>query len=143
VAEDNVFSSTTEYAIRAVIYIAEREGASPVSAGTIATALDAPVNYLAKTLHGLVRGGLLESTRGKGGGFRLVDPADKVSLLAVASVFDRIDERPRCLLGRPQCRDDQPCAMHQRWKPLAEGFAEFLRETTVADLMNQAAISPE
>ena len=138
-----MFSSTTEYAIRAVIYIAEHESAGPVSAGDTAAALDAPVNYLAKTLHGLVRAGLLESTRGKGGGFRLVDPADTVSLLAVASVFDRIDERPRCLLGRPQCRDDQPCAMHERWKPLAEGFAAFLRETTVADLKSPTAMSPE
>jgi len=138
-----VFSSTTEYAIRAVIYIAEHESAGPVSAGDTAAALDAPVNYLAKTLHGLVRAGLLESTRGKGGGFRLVDPADTVSLLAVASVFDRIDERPRCLLGRPLCRDDQPCAMHERWKPLAEEFAAFLRETTVADLKSPTAMSPE
>jgi len=138
-----VFSSTTEYALRAVIYIAEHESAGLVSGSATAAALDAPVNYLAKTLHGLVRAGLLESTRGKGGGFRLASPADKVSLLAVASVFDRIDEHPRCLLGRPQCRDDEPCAMHQRWKPLAEGFAAFLRDTTVADLMSPAATSPE
>jgi Rrf2 family iron-sulfur cluster assembly transcriptional regulator len=138
-----VFSSTTGYAIRAVIYIAEHEASGLVSGGAVAAALDAPVNYLAKTLHGLVRAGLLESTRGKGGGFCLVDPADTVSLLAVASVFDRIDEHPRCLLGRPQCRDDQPCAMHERWKPLAEGFAAFLRDTTVADLMSPADMSPE
>ena len=138
-----MFSSTTEYALRAVIYIAEHEAAGPVSGGTIASALGAPANYLAKTLHGLVKAGLLESTRGKGGGFRLVEPADTVSLLAVASVFDRIDEQRRCLLGRPQCRDDQPCAMHERWKPLAEGFSAFLRDTTVADLMDPKAMSPE
>lgn len=137
-----MFSSTTEYAIRAVIYIAEQQTSRPVSGSAIAEALDAPVNYMAKTLHGLVRARVLESTRGKGGGFCLVDSPEDVSLLSVASVFDRLDERRRCLLGRPQCRDDQPCAMHERWKPLADGFAAFLRDTTVADLMNPTPVSP-
>ena len=137
-----MFSNTTEYAIRAVIYIAQHQQAGPVSGHVVAEALDAPTNYMAKTLHGLVRAGVLASTRGKHGGFRLADPADQVRLLDVASVFEQFDERRRCLLGRPQCRDDSPCAMHERWKPLAEGFAEFLRETTVADLMNGIPATP-
>jgi len=137
-----MFSNTTEYALRAVIYIAQHQEPGPVSGHVVAQALDAPPNYMAKTLHGLVRAGVLVSTRGKHGGFRLADPAAEVRLLDVASVFEEIDERRRCLLGRPQCRDDQPCPMHERWKPLAEGFAEFLRETTVADLMTGIPATP-
>lgn len=136
-----MFSSTTEYAIRAVIYLAQHQSQGPVSGSVLARELDAPENYLAKTLHGLARAGLLESTRGKGGGFQLAVPADQLSLLRVASVFDRIDERRQCLLGRPRCRDDQPCAMHERWKPLADEFATFLRETTVADLSSPVVLS--
>jgi Rrf2 family protein len=130
-----MFSSTAAYALRAVIYIAERQLEGPVSGGSVAGALDAPRNYLSKTLHGLVRAGVLESTRGKRGGFRLAVAPDQLSLLDVVSVFDQLDERRQCLLGRPQCRDEEPCAMHVRWKPLAEGFAGFLRLTTVADVM--------
>lgn len=138
-----MFSSTTEYALRAVIYLAGRPEGARVSGAELARALEAPENYMSKTLHGLARAGVLDSTRGKGGGFRLAAAPGDISLLSVASVFDRIDERRQCLLGRPQCRDDMPCPMHDRWKPLAEEFAAFLRETTVADLAGTPAAIPD
>ena len=137
-----MFSNTTGYALRAVIHIAGHQQDGPVPGSAVAEALDAPANYMSKTLHGLVRAGILDSTRGKHGGFRLAKAPEELRLVEVASVFDRVDEQRRCFLGRPECRDDRPCPMHERWKPLADAFAEFLRETTVADLMTGAPATP-
>jgi Rrf2 family protein len=83
---------------------------------------------------------VLTSTRGKTGGFQLAVPADRLRLSEIVAPFDRIDERRRCLLGRPQCNDRTACAAHSRWKDVADTVATFFRETTVAELLSDAAV---
>jgi len=101
----------------------------------LAAQLGIPQNYLSKTLHLLARAGVLESTRGKLGGFTLARPAARISLLEVVGPFDNVSENRTCLLGRPVCSDHTACAAHERWKGVAEKTATFFRETTVADLV--------
>jgi Rrf2 family protein len=112
---------------------AEREG-HPLGAARLAGLLDIPQNYLSKTLHQLARAGVLESNRGKLGGFRLARSPDRITLLEVVSPFDDLTGRRVCLLGRPVCNDHTACAAHARWKAVADRTATFFRETTVADL---------
>lgn len=130
-----MLSGTAEYALRAVLHLAERGSAEPVRVGEIAEALGAPRNYLSKILHQLVQAGVLQSSRGKHGGFALAKSPERLSLLRVINAFDKIAERRSCLLGRPQCADRVACAVHWRWKDLSEQIATFFRETTVADLL--------
>ena len=133
-----MISQTAEYAMRTVLFIAERDDKGPVRAGDLARALGLPANYIAKTLHLLARAGILASTRGKSGGFRLARPAMDVPLLEVVAPFDDIGQRSVCLLGRPQCSDRTPCTAHARWKEAQEGILAFFRQTTVGDLLAQA-----
>ncbi len=129
-----MLSQTSEYALRAVIMIAEQPRGQPIGAATLASGLGIPQNYLSKTLHQLARSGLLESTRGKLGGFQLGRPAARITLLDIVIQFDDISGRRRCLLGRSVCSDQNPCAAHTRWQAVSEREAQFFRETTVADL---------
>ena len=79
-----VLSQTAEYALRAVLTIAEEPGGQPVGAYRLADALGIPQNYLSKTLHQLARAGILDSTRGKLGGFRLahiLDPFESTPMM--------------------------------------------------------------
>jgi len=108
----------------------------------LATQLALPRNYLSKTLYRLAREGILASTRGRGGGFRLARPAARIHLLDVVGLFDRIGENRRCLLGRPVCSDRTACDAHGRWKDVAEQVAGFFRETTVADLLGGRLLRP-
>lgn len=129
-----MLSLTAEYALRTVLFLADRGGGS-VPAEEIAEALGVPRNYLSKTLHRLAREGVLRSTRGKGGGFRLgVDPA-RLTLLRVIAPFDQMSGERRCLLGRSECSDRNPCPAHSRWKAVSERVTDFFRETTVRDLV--------
>jgi Rrf2 family protein len=130
-----MLSQTAEYALRAVLTIAQEPGGGPVGAGHIASQLQIPQNYLSKTLHQLARARVLESTRGKLGGFRLARPPERIPLLDVITPFDDITGRRTCLLGRPVCSDQSACPAHQRWKEVSEISAAFFRETTVADLL--------
>jgi len=134
-----MLSQTAEYALRAVLYLGEHAG--PVRVGDMAEALQIPRNYLSKILHLLARAGVLASARGKTGGFQLAVPADRLRLHHIIAPFDRIEERPRCLLGRPRCNDRTACAAHTRWKEVAETLASFFRETTVAELLRGAEVS--
>ncbi|NIM50573.1 MAG: Rrf2 family transcriptional regulator [Gemmatimonadales bacterium] len=130
-----VLSGTAEYALKAVLYLAEHAVDQPVRVGEVAQALRIPQNYLSKILHELTRAGVLRSSRGKRGGFQLAVRPQKLSLRTVITRFDDIAERRSCLLGRSQCSDRHACAVHWRWKALAEQLAAFFAETTVADLL--------
>jgi Rrf2 family protein len=134
-----MLSGTAEYALRAVVHIAHRRSDAPVRADELARAVDVPRNYLGKILHQLVRARILRSTRGKHGGFRLARAPADLTLLEVASLFDHIEGRRRCLLGRPECSDLDPCLAHGRWRETSEQVCRFFRETTLADVIGHDA----
>jgi Rrf2 family iron-sulfur cluster assembly transcriptional regulator len=134
-----MLSDTAEYALRAVLYIAQHGGpATPVRRDEIADALGVPRNYLSKILHTLARQGILASTRGPHGGFRLAVEADRLALYRVTELFDTLDPRRRtCVLGRAECNDRNPCPAHGRWKGISEKVRAFFRETTIGDLLKE------
>lgn len=139
--EDKIMlSQTAEYALRAVLYVAEHGTDRLVQVTEMAAALRIPRNYLSKTVHALVREGVLLSTRGKSGGFRLAVPANRLYVVQVVAPFGSMGEARHCLLGRPQCSDRTACAAHTKWKLVAERVAEFFRETTIAELLQGAAV---
>ena len=66
-----MLSRTSQYALRAILYLADQPVERSVRAIDVAENLDVPANYLSKILHTLARSGLLISERGPRGGFRL------------------------------------------------------------------------
>lgn len=130
-----MLSQTAEYALRTVLFLGEHPDRTLVRVGELAEALDIPQNYLSKTLHQLARAGVLASSRGKLGGFRLARPAEQISLGEVIAPFDGLTTARTCLLGRTVCSDQSPCAAHARWKGVSAQVTDFFRETTVADLL--------
>jgi len=134
-----MISKTARIALRAVLCIAEREALGPVSARALARELDLPQNYLSKTLHRLVKDGLLRATRGRGGGYLLAGSAADISLDRVVDAIDPAGPERRCLLGRQECSESHPCAMHGRWCEVREAIDRFFTETTVGDLLGPPA----
>ena len=129
-------SGTTQYAFRAVLYVAEHGAAEPVRVDAIAAALNVPRNYLSKTLHTLARAGILRSGRGPRGGFQLASAPGDISLSSVAAPFDNIGARS-CLLGRTSCGWKNPCSVHPRWESVSSALQAFFRDTTIADLLGE------
>jgi Rrf2 family protein len=134
-----VLPQTAEYALRAVSYIAEHEHEGPVPVSAIAASLDAPQNYLSKTLYQLGAQGVLRSSRGAQGGYRLAVRPDSLRLAAIVEPFMPSSEH-RCIMGRARCRDDIPCGAHARWKEVNDTARAFFSDLTVADLL--AATAP-
>jgi len=129
-----ILSQTAVYALRATLCLASHDALAPLRVDDIAERLDVPRNYLSKILHALARGGVLASSRGPGGGFRLAKAADQLTLSEVVAHFDQVSDNPTCLLGRPQCSDHSPCSAHERWRSASAAVAEFFSQTSIADL---------
>lgn len=129
-----MLSKTAQYALRAMVFVACQGDQDPVLAKDIAANTGVPPHYLSRILRDAVRVGLLESTRGVGGGFRLARPAKKIRLMDVLAPFDDVLGRSRCPFGQPRCHDDHPCGFHEHWKPISLAYRQMLEKTTLDEV---------
>lgn len=128
-----MLSQTAEYALRAVLHLAAQPAGAAVRAPELAEATGVPRNYLSKTLHQLARAGVLRSTRGPAGGFRIAGDPARLTLAQVLAPFAAPDTR-RCLMHDRPCGGPSPCAVHFRWAPVSRQLDAFFGATTVAEL---------
>jgi len=124
-----MLSQTVEYALRAVTFMAT----SPKAAHTvdrIAEATHVPVAYLAKVMQQLVRGRIVASRRGVGGGFMLVKQPEKLRILEVVQAVDPIQRITTCPLGIA-AHGKKLCPLHRR---LDNALAEMERAFSASTL---------
>ncbi|GJM25626.1 MAG: hypothetical protein DHS20C16_20410 [Phycisphaerae bacterium] len=133
-----MLSRTSEYALRAAVFLAQQPVGEPVPGRRIADELCVPPKYLQNILRELVRVRVLLASPGKGGGFRAArDPKD-IRLKEVLSPFESVAASPsRCPFGNAVCSDDDPCAGHDRWKRVKWEYEYFLADTTLHDVSNR------
>jgi len=130
-----MLSKTEEYALRAAIHMARHATGEPIPAGRLASLTGIPANYLSKVLHQLTRHGVIESVRGRHGGFRLSRSPRQVTLARLLEPFGPTAGRARCLLGREECSVDAPCAVHACWEEAQDAIVEFFSRTTLATVL--------
>lgn len=129
-----MLSRTAKHALAALTALAKLPDGRYAGAAEVAGDIDAPRNYLGKLLKTLADEGLVESQKGKGGGFRLARGPASISLIEAVEPIDRVSRWSDCLLGRRRCSDDSPCVVHHRWAGVRDVYLGFLGETTIADL---------
>ncbi|MBM3984844.1 MAG: Rrf2 family transcriptional regulator [Planctomycetes bacterium] len=129
-----IYSATTEYAIRALAHMATLPPGERILARDLAAATGVPRQFLGKILHRLARMGLLESAKGRGGGFRFARPPESVPLAEVVESVEGEDIMKMCVLGLDQCNDSQPCPMHDQWKVFRDRLRDRVHAATLADL---------
>lgn len=122
------------YALQAALHLARREDGEPVSAARMATDLDLPPEYLAKVLRRLKQEGLLTSTRGARGGYRLASDPSSLTVEEVVGPFEDVQPLKRCLLGG-RCTTEDPCAAHIRRLEWNEARTRILATTRLVDLL--------
>ena len=134
-----MISRTGIHAVTALIFLAKLGPSAYAGAGEVADRVGAPRNYLGKLLKALADQGLLESQKGKGGGFRLARHGQNVSLYDVMEPLEKVSRWNGCFLGQGRCSDDAPCTVHQRWKNVRDTYLQFLKETTLADMIQRGS----
>src|SRR5215510_12751535 len=99
-----MFSKACEYAIRAMIFIAQKSRNGQKSGiQEIVDAIDCPEHFIAKILQDLSRKGLVLSAKGPGGGFYLDKQLLNQPLADIVSAIDGDNLFTGCALGLSQC----------------------------------------
>ncbi|MHC5022793.1 MAG: RrF2 family transcriptional regulator [Planctomycetota bacterium] len=128
-----MLSSTAEYALRIMIVLAESAG-EPLTSAQIATVTKVPGDYATKILQWLRRAGLVQSQRGRGGGFQLRCNPRRTTLLDVVSVIDPLERITECPLGR-EAHHDQLCPLHCRIDEMIGLLENSLRGMTIQSVL--------
>jgi Rrf2 family protein len=129
-------SAKTEYACLAVLELAARHGSGePIRVRWIADAHGVPSRFLVQILLQLKGAGIVESTRGAAGGYRLVrDPGD----ITLAEVMAIIEGPSTELKSNAAKATPTGGALLDAWRAVADAEQEMLSGVTFADLVEQA-----
>ena len=91
-----IYTDSGKYAIRALTFMAAQDDQkTPASAADVAEAENIPPYYLAKVLQDLARADLLNSVRGRGGGFLLKRPAEEIKVMEILEAVENLEREQR------------------------------------------------
>ncbi len=124
------------YAVTAMADIAGQDDASAVPLSQIAERQSLPLAYLEQIFVGLRRAGLVESARGRSGGYRLTRPAADISVGAVMFAVDEDTHFTRCADSDSHCSRDTPCLTHGLWRRLGQVTSSFFNSVSLADVVS-------
>ncbi|MGI6417508.1 MAG: RrF2 family transcriptional regulator [Thermoguttaceae bacterium] len=131
-----MLNKTTEYALRAALYLAGNPGRSP-SRREIAKATRIPSRYVYKVLQSLVRAGLVRSEVGRGGGYCLARKPDALTLLDIAAATAPVERIRSCPLGLKS--HTSLCPLHRRLDAAYAALEDVLRQFTLGDVLRDAS----
>ena len=135
-------SKRTQYGLKAMLALGRRYGEGPVLIATLAKEETIPLKFLEVILLDLKGNGLLDSKKGKGGGYHLSRPP---STITVGSLI-RMMEGPLAPLpcasetafrACPECPDIESCGTRIIMRQVRDAIADVLDHTTLADLLKQ------
>jgi Rrf2 family protein len=90
--------------------------------------------FLWKILHMLGRRRLVRSFKGIHGGYELACRAKEIPLSTIVNATDGVQFRESCVLGLPECDNQNPCPLHDQWKNIRGDMVRMLDDTSLADL---------
>ncbi len=128
-------SDAGSLALHAMVALAEAPERR-ASAKEIAADLNASEAHLAKVLQRLARAGLVDSVRGRGGGFRLARPANRIKLMDVYQAIEGRLPNTQCLMGKRVCKR-RVCVMGGLLGTVDTWVRAYLSGTRLSDLVNR------
>lgn len=134
-----MFSITTEYAMRAMAWLAlSPETLVPTS--ILAEKTKVPPHYLAKVLQQLASAELIKGRRGVRGGYKLTRPAGEITLLDVVRSVAEVNRITSCPLGLEN-HGHELCPLHKRIDGAAQGIIDSYGGVTLLDLISEPTTS--
>ena len=136
------FSSKAEYGVRLMVELGRQEGERPTSLKAIAEAEDLPLSYLEHVVASLKKAGLVESSRGAHGGYRLARPPAEIAMDEVVLALEGSIAPMECFTeappGKVACShhgEEAGCSTKLLWVRVQMGIIGALQNTTLAELV--------
>ena len=138
-----VLSQKSQYAVRAVFELAKRDGSGPVKSAKIAAAEVIPVRFLENILNQLRQAGIVESVRGKEGGYLLHRRPEEVTVGEVIRLVQGLMLPVEC--GDPKAGQDCPlsagCVLLPMWERAHRAMMGVYDSTTFKDLVDEERVA--
>jgi Rrf2 family protein len=134
-----MLSKKTQYAFKALGYLAQHYKEGPVLISEISKKKKIPLKFLENILLELRKGGVLESKKGKGGGYYFVTPPSKIHLATVMRLLDGPIALLPCvsLHFYEKCKncDERNCGLHEVMIQVRDANLRILEKKTIADII--------
>ena len=132
----NLLTRNTDYAVRAILYMA-RHPEALVSTADLDRDLKLPRPFMRKTLQALQKAGYLTSVKGYKGGFRLQRKPARIYLIDLMRVFQGEISLGDCLFKKKICACVAVCPLRRQVKSMEQDLLRKLKRVTIADLMKE------
>ena len=125
------------FAVTAMIDLALRQKAGPVTLAAISQRQQISLSYLEQLFGKLRRNGLVESTRGPGGGYTLGREANTITIAEIITSVDEAMDATSCG-GKENCSGEAGrCMTHDLWSRLNARMSEFLGSVSLQDMVDE------
>ena len=127
------------YAVTAMLDLALHYKDGPITLADISQRQGISLSYLEQLFSRLRKQGLVDSTRGPGGGYRLSRDSYEIAVADVITAVDEKVETTRCG-GLSNCQDDEQCLTHDLWTELSTQIHDFLMGISLGDLVERKGV---
>lgn len=129
-----VFSAPTRHAIFVLAHMAQSEEGKARTVRSLSAATGISESTVAKVLLSLVKGGVLVSKKGPGGGFLLAVPQEQLTLGRILLAIEGGDLFSDCVAGLGLCDNEGICPLHAKWISVKQMLVDFLNFSTVQEI---------
>ena len=134
------FTTKGRYAVTAVLDLALHQEKGPVSLAAISERQGISLSYLEQLFAKLRRNDVVSSTRGPGGGYKLTNNVDEVSVSDIILAVDGTCKVVDCE-DTEGCSGGYQCLTHDLWQELSNEIRTFLDGITISEIMAQEAVN--
>lgn len=128
-------TSKSRYALKIMMDLAGQDQSILIHRSDIAQRQGIPLDYMDQILGRLREGGLIDSTRGRAGGYRLAKSAQEVSVLEIFTAAEDAFQPVQCLEGGLGCIAEQVCSSKDAWGVISETIRGSLSGIILTDLV--------
>ena len=129
------------YAVTAMLDLAMHAGEGPVALAEISERQQISLSYLEQLFANLRKSGLVQSSRGPGGGYQLNASTDEVVVSDIIDAVHETVDATNCG-GMKNCHNHSRCLTHDLWAGLSAQIEEFLSGITLRDLIENKPLQP-
>jgi Rrf2 family protein len=136
-----MISRKGKYALRSALFLARKHGHGPVSVDEIAAAEGISRKFLETIMQELKKGGILNSHRGKLGGYTLAEPPNELTLGRILRIIEGTLSPVPCLDSHEPCGDcpgEEECLIRHAMKEVGEAISRVLDHKTLDCLLAEA-----
>jgi Rrf2 family protein len=128
-------TSKSRYALKIMMDLALHASFSHTHRQDIVRRQGIPPDYLDQIMMRLRRGELIESIRGRGGGYRLARPAHQISVWDIFSVVEDSMIPAQCVEGQHTCDFEVACMTRDAWQTIYQSIRSNLQKMSLAQLL--------